>query len=254
MTLFERIGAERMPDWIRADVDRRLLAHTEWRTRRSASRPRRRATVSMRSWCAVAVGCVPVAAAEHSWGWLAAAGLAALRGSLAWRDARTATAAEAGGLALPSIPPPPPGALRRSAAAGPLRRGESALMALGAAVRTMPPGPVAEQGRAAMAAGASMVDDLRGQAQRVLACEAATRASADPEHRAASSARATTLVAEMARNAAHLDALLAAAGEVVEALPGAGVHPEHLRSQTETLRGTAAALRDLARRPDGSRP
>lgn len=250
MTLFERVGAGRMPDWIRADVDRRLFVHTEWRARRAASRPRRRALVSARAWTTLAVGCLPVAAIEHAWAWAVVGGLAAARGGLSWRDARRAAAGESAGLSMPSVAPPPPGALRRSAAAEPLRRGESALMALGAAVRTLPVGPVAEQGRAAMATGAAIVDELRGQAHRVLACEAAERAGTDPGHRASARARSEGLAAEMAVTAAHLDELLAAAGEVVAALPGAGRHPDQLRAQTETLRGTAAALRDLARGSD----
>ncbi|MGF7236073.1 MAG: phage shock envelope stress response protein PspM [Frankia sp.] len=253
MTLFEWVGAGRMPDWIRADVDRRLLVHTEWRARRTASRPRRRALASARAWSTVAVGCVPVAAIERTWTWAVVGGLAAARGGLSWRDARRAGAAESAGLTMPTVTGPPPGALRRSAAAEPLRRGESALMALGAAVRTLPAGPVADQGRAAMATGVSIVDELRGQAHRVLACEAAARAGVDPAHRDSARARARAVAAEMASNAAHLDELLAAAGEVIEALPGCGLHPDHLRMQTETLRGTAAALRDLARRPDPGR-
>lgn len=235
-----------VPDWLRADVDRRLLTHGESRARRAAARPRRRAVASMRAWAAFAAICLPVAAIETAWGWVVAAGLAAARAGLSWREARRLAAAEDAGLALPTVPAPAITALRRSAAAAPLRGGESALMALATVVRSLPPGPVGEQGRAAMAAAATTVDTLREQAARVIACERVARAATDPGRRADAQAHADALVATMRADADGLDELLGAASDLVTALPADRPEIHHLTARTDTLRGIAEALRDLS--------
>src|SRR4030095_4211107 len=99
-------------------------------------------------------------------------------------------------------PPPSPMALRGSAAAEPLLRGESGMAALAAMGRTSAPGPGAEALRDAMAAAADVVDGLRVLAARVVACEAAVRAIADPRRRREVQASAGALVDQMRHAAA----------------------------------------------------
>ena len=244
-----------MPDWARAEVERRFLERAERRDRRSALRPYRRARRSVQTWLAGAAT-VPVAAtvdvvaldggAENLLGWLAVAVGALAGAGLASREAGRAARVPAG-LPLATAPAPSPAALWRSAAAGPLRRGESALGAFAAMVRSLGPGPMADTLRTAMAAAAEVVDGLRIHAARVVAFEAAARAVSDPVRRGEVQMRAEVLLTRMTAAADGLDGLLDAASELVAAASGHSGGDGGLRrldDEIARLRGFTVGLRE----------
>jgi hypothetical protein len=233
-----------MPAWARAEMERRVLVHSERRARRRALRPHRRAVRSMRLWTAAAA-VAPAVAIFNGWEWLVVGGGALLRAALSWREA-VATADVEPGLPLATVPPPSPMALRGSAAAEPLLRGESALAALARLVRAQAPGPAADELRAAMAAAAEVVDASRVFAARVVACEAAARAVADPRRRREVQASAEVSLTQMRHAAAGLDGLLEAATDLVAAVAAAQpIGHTRLDDQILALRGLAAGFRDL---------
>ncbi|ABD12886.1 hypothetical protein CcI156_09735 [Frankia sp. CcI156] len=233
-----------LPDWVRADVERRSLLRTERRAGRGVRWARRRAAVTAFGWIAVA-SVTPVAAVVDGWGWLVVGAAAIIRAGLAgWETA--VIRREDRGFALPSAPAPPPWALRHSAAAEPLRRGEAGLAALVAMARTLAPGAARGPVRAAVAGAADLVDGLRVTAMRVVACERAARAVTYPARRAEILATRKDLVAEMSASVATLDDLLAAASEVVGTVVASSPDLARLTQQIEALRGYAAALRELS--------
>lgn len=248
-----------LPDWARAEVERRTLERAERRDRRLALRPYRRARRSVQSWLAGAA-VTPLAAAVdvvgddssgNLLGWLAV-GLGCLLGAgMAHREASRA-AVTPPGLPLATAPAPKPAALWRSAAAAPLRRGESALNAFAAMMRSLGPGPTTETLRSAMVAAAEVVDGLRVYASRVVAFEAAARAMSDRARRREVDNRAEVLLARMTAAAEGLDELLDAASEMVAAASGdpwatgnlAGGGSRRLDDEIARLRGFTAGLRE----------
>ncbi|MBL7501326.1 hypothetical protein I6A84_37015 [Frankia sp. CNm7] len=261
----------KVSDAVAGDLDRRAA----WREARQATRFSRRARWTAGCWAAFAAVSTPVGVAVGGadwWLWLATgAGALANGGLWAWQAARAERRNP--GPPIPQAPAPSVRALSGSAAAGPLRRGEGTITAFLALSRPVPPGPTAEVIRSAMAAAAEVVDGLRLRAGRVVACEAAAKAVADPAGRAQLTATAKALVEEMTAAARALDDLVAATAEVVGAgvratagdasaglaAGGAalGVTPVDLAGlaeRAESLRGYAAALRDLSVSAPGLAP
>ncbi|MCK9897387.1 hypothetical protein MXD60_22815, partial [Frankia sp. AgB32] len=128
----------------------------------------------------------------------------------------------------------------------PLRRGEAAQSALAAMTRSVGAGPARSMLRGAVAGGVELVDGLRVGAARVVACEAAIRAVADPARRAELVRARDGLAATMRTSTGVFDDLLVAAGEVVAGVPSAALGLDRLEADTQALRQYAAALRDLA--------
>ncbi|WP_131768255.1 phage shock envelope stress response protein PspM [Candidatus Protofrankia californiensis] len=239
----------RLPDWLRADIERRSLLRGEQRLVRTQARLRRRAAASARVWAGVAVLTPAAAVLDGTWEWLVVGAGALVRAGLSWRQARLAPVLPPA-LPLPMAPLPSRLMLRGSAAAEPLRRGEAAMVALAAMLRALPPGAAAETVRAAMASAAQVVDGLRGEAGRVLACESAARTVADPGRRAEITATISDLVSSMTTAADALDGMLAAASDLLAStsstLPPAG-RDGGLERGTAALRGFADGLRELMR-------
>ncbi|WP_322747863.1 MULTISPECIES: phage shock envelope stress response protein PspM [unclassified Frankia] len=242
-----------LPEWLRADVERRSLVRGERRLVRGHARRRRRAERSTRLWIGVAVLAPAIAAVEGSWGWLVVAAGALARAGLAWHQAQGAASLSPVVLPLPSAPLPSRVRLYGSAAADPLQRGEAAIAALAAIMRASPPGPAAEAVRAAMASAAEVVDSLRNRAQHVLACESAARAVADASRRAEIISTVSDLVSAMNAAVQALDAMLAAATDLLASTVSTVSTPltpgqlDGLDRQTATLRAFAEGLRDLRR-------
>ncbi|AEH10892.1 MULTISPECIES: phage shock envelope stress response protein PspM [Protofrankia] len=250
--------SSRLPEWLRADIERRNLLRGEQRLIRAQARQRRRAAASARAWSGVAVLTPAVAVLDGTWGWLVVGVGALVRAGLSWRQARAAPALPAA-LPLPTAPLPSRLRLRGSAAAEPLHRGEAAVVALAAMLRSLPPGAAAEAVRAAMASAAQVVDGLRGQAARVLACESAARTVVDPGRRAEITTTIKGLVSSMTTEADALDEMLAAASDLLASTPSALLpagavagRDGELERGTAALRGFADGLRELMR--DGSGP
>ncbi len=239
----------RLPDWLRADIERRSLLRGEQRLARAQARLRRRAVLSARVWGGVAVITPGIAVLDGTWGWLVVGAGALVRAGLSWHQARL-TPVLPSALPLPAAPLPSRLMLRGSAAAEPLRRGEAAMVALAAMLRALPPGAAAATVRAAMASAAEVVDGLRMQAARVLACESAARAVADPGRRAEITATISDLVRSMTTAADALDGMLAAASDLL-ASTSSTLSPTGqdggLERGTAALRGFADGLRELMR-------
>ncbi|WP_157734151.1 MULTISPECIES: phage shock envelope stress response protein PspM [Frankia] len=234
-----------LPAWVGADVERRSLVRAERRAGRGLRWARRREAAAVSIWTGVAALTPVAAVVDDSWGWLVAGGAALARAALAGRELALLRRAD-GGLPLPRTPAPSPWELRRSAAAEPLRRGEAGLAALMAMTRSLGPGAARSLLQTAAAGAADLVDGLRVGAARVVACEAATRAVSDSGRRAELARTTEALVASMTTSVAVFDDLLAAAGEAVGTVSSSAPGLIRLREDTETLRGYAAALRDLA--------
>ncbi len=238
----------RLPDWLRADIERRSLLRGEQRLVRTQARLRRRAAASARVWAGVAVLTPAAAVLDGTWKWLVVGAGALVRAGLSWRQARLAPVLPA--LPLPMAPLPSRLMLRGSAAAEPLRRGEAAMVALAAMLRALPPGAAAETVRAAMVSAAQVVDGLRVEAGRVLACESAARTVAGPGRRAEITATISDLVSSMTTAADALDGMLAAASDLLAStsstLSPAG-RDGGLEHGTAALRGFADGLRELMR-------
>jgi hypothetical protein len=256
-----------VPDAVGADLERRAA----WRETRTTSRYVRRAYRTAGWWAGFGVVTTAIGeAADPSIWWLAAAAGAAVNAGL-WVVNAARYRQQNPTPPLPTAPAPSVRALTGSAAAGPLRRGEATITAFLALARPLPPGPSAEVIRGAMASAAEVVDGLRLRASRVIACEGAARAVADPAGRAQITEAARTLLGEMEAAVRALDGLVGASAEVVgagaavggEGPPGPAVGPvpvgaalglspfdlESLTAQAESLRGYAAGLRELTGHP-----
>ncbi len=185
-----------------------------------------------------------VAVAGQHESWLMVGAAAVLRAGLSgWETATLRRDGDA--LPAPSAPPPRPWQLRGSAAAEPLRRGEAALSALAAMTRSLGSGPARTMLRGAVAGGVELVDGLRAGAARVVACETAIRAVADPVRRAELVRSRDSLAATMRTSTGLFDDLLVAAAEVVAGVSPAAPGLDRLEADTQALRQYAAALRDL---------
>ncbi len=239
----------RMPDRLRADLERRSLLRGEQRLVRTRSRQARRASRSARMWAGVAVLTPGVAVVEGTWGWLVVGAGALARAGLSWRQSRLSTPPPTV-LPLPTAPLPSRLMLRGSAAAKPLYRGEAAMTALGTMLRALPAGPAAATVRAAMVPAAEVVDGLRFQAARVLACESAARAVADGDRRAEITRTLLELVGSMNAAVEGLDSMLAAASDLLASASASALAlgpVGSLERQTASLRGFADGLRELMR-------
>jgi hypothetical protein len=236
-----------LPDWLRADIERRNLVRNERRLARAYVRRQQWATRSTQLWAGVAVAAPAVAVAGGSWEWLIVGAGAAARAGLSWRQARSVATAAPPAMPLPTAPSPSRARLYGSAAAEPLQRGEAAVVALGGILQALPAGPAAEAVRVAMASAAEVVDRLRNRAHHVLACEAAARAVTDVDRRSAIVAGVSDLVSVMRAEVQALHDMLAAASELL-ATASTPLTPGQLDSldrQTATLRAFAEGLRDL---------
>ncbi|WP_026240122.1 phage shock envelope stress response protein PspM [Parafrankia discariae] len=242
-----------LPDWIRADVERRSLERSERRFGRSVRRARRRAAISTQAWTAAAAASPAAAFIDHSWGWFVFGGAALVRAGLSYRELR-AFQDTADAPALPVVPAPTAMALRRSAAARPLRRGEAGLAALVALARSVADHPPAAPVRTAVAGAVRLVDGLRVSAGQVLACEAAARAVADPARRAGILATSAQLLDGMNRAADALDGLLAAATEIVGTVAAPAAELRRLTEDVDRLRAYADGLSELMGSTGRGRP
>jgi hypothetical protein len=241
--------ARQMAGGVRGWRDARAYASSERRLRAAPARISRRANLETGAWGALAVASPLVAVAGGPWEWFVVAGGAALRGGLAWREGRRASRlALALTLPEPSVPAPRSSRGRSSASAGPMRRCDAALRALTAMTRSVPAGPAHDSLRAAMVPAVEVVDGRRLQAGRVIAVETARDAVADRARRAEIGATLKSLLAEMDAAITALEAMIAAASDVVAALPS-GVADDRLHLlgwRTDALRGFADGLRAAA--------
>lgn len=99
-----------------------------------------------------------------------------------------------------------------------------------------------------MATAAEIVDGLRVLAARVVACEAAARAIADPRRRREVWANAEALLAQMRHAATGMGGLLQAATDLVAtATTQLGGH-SRLDDEILALRALAAGMRDVTAR------
>jgi len=233
-----------LPDWAGAGVERWSLQRAQRRADRGRRWARRWSAGSATAWAVVAA-LSPVPAVLDRWEWLLLGAVSAVRAALAGREL-AALGRDDDALPMPVAPAPGPWEMRGSAAAEPLRRGEAALVALAAMIRSMPAGPARALLLGAAGGGAELVDGLRVGATRVVACESAMRAVAHPERRADLARARDGLVATMTTSVATFDDLLAAAGETVGSVSTTAAGLARLRADTETLREYATALRTLA--------
>ncbi|CAO5148979.1 conserved hypothetical protein [Frankia sp. AiPs1] len=237
-----------LPDWLGAGVERRSLRRLQRRDGRGRRWAGRWVATTTAGWSAVAA-LSPVGAVLGGGEWLLLGAAALVRAGLGgWELARLRRVDEA--VALPRTVAPSPWELRGSAAAAPLRRGETALGALAALARSLGQagrsGPAASLVRGAVVDGVELVNGLRIGAVRVTACEAAMRAMADPARRAEVARARDELAATMQTSVAGMDELLAAAVEVVGGARPSAADLERLRADSELLREYARALRSLA--------
>ncbi|SQD94963.1 hypothetical protein E0504_23205 [Parafrankia sp. BMG5.11] len=242
-----------LPDWIRADVERRSLERSERRFGRATRRARRRATFSTQAWTAAAAASPAAAFIDHAWGWFVFGGAALVRAGLSYRELRAFRDRD-DALPMPAVPAPGAVALRRSAAARPLRRGEAGLAALVALARSVEDRPPAAPVRTAVAGAVRLVDGLRVSAGQVLACESAARAVADPVRRANILATSAQLLDGMNRAADALDGLLAAATEIVGTVAAPAAELHRLTEDVERLRAYADGLSELMGTTGRGRP
>lgn len=231
-----------LPDWLRADIERRSFENAERRFSRPFRRARQRALLSAQAWAAAAAASPVVAAIGDEWGWLAFGAAALARAGLSFREYRTSPES---GLPAPSVPPLRALELRRSAAARPLRRGEAGLAAVAALLCSVEARPGTTQVQTAMVTAARLVDGLRMTARRVLACESAMRAVSDPARRADIRATSARLLAAMEQAADLLDELLTAATEIVVTVTTPTAELTGLADEVERLRTYADGLSEL---------
>ncbi|MBX6388551.1 MAG: hypothetical protein IRZ08_06050 [Frankia sp.] len=199
-----------MPDWVGADIERRAVD----REARETTRYARRASWTAKAWAAFAAITPAFAAAAGDWLWLSVGGAALVNGGL-WAQEAIRARRRTPELPVPRQPAPSAAALRGSAAAGPLRRGEAAMRAFTSLLKAAPPGAAEDALRSGMAAAAEVVDGLRVRASSVVACEGAARALTNPAGRAELDSTIQELVTEMEAAVRALDDLLGAAAEVV---------------------------------------
>ncbi|EFC78741.1 hypothetical protein, partial [Frankia sp. EUN1f] len=233
-----------LPDWLRADVERRSFENSRRRLDRPFRRARRRALNSARIWAAAAAASPVAAVAADEWGWLGFGAAALVQAAVSFREFRTSPDT---GLPVPCVAPLKAMEIRRSAAARALRRGEAGLAALAALLLAVEARPAAAQVLRATETAARLVDDLRSTARRVLACESALRAVSDRAVRAEIGATSARLLAGMDQAADLLDGLLAAATQIVGTVTVAGSSPRlaELTADVERLRTYADGLSEL---------
>ncbi|MCK9876229.1 hypothetical protein MXD59_10645 [Frankia sp. Ag45/Mut15] len=235
-----------LPDWVGAEVERRSLRRVQRREVRGRRWVGRWVAVTTTGWSALAA-LSPVGAVLGGWEWLLLGVAALARAGLGGRELAELHRDDAA-LRLPGANAPSPWALRGSAAAAPLRRGEAALGALVALARSLgdSAGPSGGLLRGAVTGAVEVVDGLRLGAGRMVACETAMRAITDPQRRAGLVRTHDELAAAMVASAAGLDDLLVAAVDVVGGSAPTTADLARLHADTELLREYAGALRSLA--------